>query len=333
MKIKNLLKALAITIPFGLSLEAQAQQWSPSSSYTDQSTIGRIGNVGIGTTTPGANLEVKANDNPLIVLNSSVASIRLAVASCNTCYSSLSITNDALLTTGSSAANLLLRSNTAGRSIKFITRDASSNENLGMELAHNGNLGIGTITTPSAKLEIATYDGVPLVMNRLNGSKSEIMFRAQGVTKWTLGNDPNANNQNEFFIWNASASNIPLSINSSSQVKIGQSSPLSSHPDYKLGVDGKLVAKSIYVTTTGWADYVFANDYKLTPLSEVEAFVKEYKHLPEIPSTAEVMKQGIDVAKMDALLLKKVEELTLHMIELQKQNENLKSRIQTLEKR
>lgn len=66
------------------------------------------------------------------------------------------------------------------------------------------------------------------------------------------------------------------------------------------------------------ADYVFEPDYKLMPLAEVEAFTKANKHLPEVPSAAEIEKSGLDLAKMNLLLLKKVEELTLHTIELEK---------------
>lgn len=66
------------------------------------------------------------------------------------------------------------------------------------------------------------------------------------------------------------------------------------------------------------ADYVFEPDYKLMPLAEVEAFTKSNKHLPEVPSAAEIEKSGLDLAKMNLILLKKVEELTLHTIELEK---------------
>jgi hypothetical protein len=62
--------------------------------------------------------------------------------------------------------------------------------------------------------------------------------------------------------------------------------------------------------------YVFADDYKLKPLDEVESFISEYNHLPDVPSAQEVVNAGIDVATMDAKLSQKVEELTLYVIEL-----------------
>ncbi|MEN9307626.1 MAG: hypothetical protein RL173_1558 [Fibrobacterota bacterium] len=73
------------------------------------------------------------------------------------------------------------------------------------------------------------------------------------------------------------------------------------------------------------ADYVFEPDYKLAPLSEVEAFTKANKHLPEVPSASEMTKNGVDLAAMNMVLLKKVEELTLHAIALQKDVEAQKA--------
>ncbi|MDB5267500.1 MAG: hypothetical protein JWP58_540 [Hymenobacter sp.] len=110
-------------------------------------------------------------------------------------------------------------------------------------------------------------------------------------------------------------------INRYGQVKIGVTEPGGSHADFKLSVDGKIVAKSVYVTSANWADYVFDKEYRLAPLSEVEAYVKANKHLPEVPTTCEVEEKGIDVATINTLLLKKVEELTLHLIELNKRLE------------
>ncbi len=95
---------------------------------------------------------------------------------------------------------------------------------------------------------------------------------------------------------------------------------------YNLYVTGGILTEQVrvaVVNTSGWADYVFADGYKLKPLSEVEQYLKDNKHLPDVPSTTEVTKNGIDVATMDATLLKKIEELTLYTIELQKQNTTL----------
>jgi hypothetical protein len=92
-----------------------------------------------------------------------------------------------------------------------------------------------------------------------------------------------------------------------------------------LSVDGLILAKEIKVAiaNTHWADYVFAKDYKLKPLKEVEKYVMQYKHLPEVPSENEVKEEGVNVVEMNATLLKKVEELTLYLIEQNKRLDKL----------
>lgn len=104
------------------------------------------------------------------------------------------------------------------------------------------------------------------------------------------------------------------------------SRPTSAHTDYAFAVGGKIVAQSIYVTLNcTWADYVFDKNYKLPKLSDVESYYKANKHLPEIPTAKEVEEMGIDVAGMNTLLLKKVEELTIYMVELNKKVESLEA--------
>lgn len=87
------------------------------------------------------------------------------------------------------------------------------------------------------------------------------------------------------------------------------------------------------VTVTGWADYVFAEGYKLSALNEVEAYIKANKHLPGVPSESAVKKDGLALSEMGALQMQKIEELTLYMIELKKENENLNKRLAALEKK
>ena len=91
-------------------------------------------------------------------------------------------------------------------------------------------------------------------------------------------------------------------------------------------IDGKLYAKEIEVKTNVWADYVFKPDYKLMPLDELEAFIETNNHLPDVPSETEVKENGINLAEMNAKLLQKVEELTLYIIEQQKQIDELEKR-------
>ena len=93
-----------------------------------------------------------------------------------------------------------------------------------------------------------------------------------------------------------------------------------------------LNAKDINVEMNNAADYVFDENYNLKSLSEVESYVNENKHLPGIPSAAEMAENGMNVSTMSNLLLEKVEELTLHMIRLEKENEALKAEVKSLKK-
>jgi len=100
------------------------------------------------------------------------------------------------------------------------------------------------------------------------------------------------------------------------------------NPDKMLTVNGAIHAKEIIVDVNDpLADYVFHPDYELMPLHKVEAFVKTNHHLPEIPSAAEVKENGLNMGEMQNKLLQKIEELTLYMIEQQKQIEELKAEL------
>ncbi len=98
-----------------------------------------------------------------------------------------------------------------------------------------------------------------------------------------------------------------------SNIGIGTINPGS----WKLAVNGKIRAKEIKVET-GWADFVFYDDYKLPTLKEVENHIKEKGHLKDIPSATEVEKNGILIGEMNTKLLQKIEELTLYTIEQEK---------------
>jgi hypothetical protein len=94
---------------------------------------------------------------------------------------------------------------------------------------------------------------------------------------------------------------------------------------YKLYVEGGIRTEEVLVDVKqgNWCDYVFEPNYRLRPLSEVEAFINQNKHLPEVPSAVEVETNGVKLGEMDAILLKKVEELTLYVIELEKKIKSL----------
>jgi hypothetical protein len=99
-------------------------------------------------------------------------------------------------------------------------------------------------------------------------------------------------------------------------------------PIAKLGVNGAIFATKLKITQNGWADYVFSKDYKLPSLKEVEAYIKKHSHLPGVPSASEVISKPVDVGDMQEILLKKIEELTLYIIDQQKQIEELKRQLE-----
>ncbi|WP_143054010.1 hypothetical protein [Parapedobacter koreensis] len=105
------------------------------------------------------------------------------------------------------------------------------------------------------------------------------------------------------------------------------------NPQAKLAVNGNILAKEVKVKTDITVpDYVFDPEYELSPLAEVEAYVKEHRHLPEIPPARDIEKDGLDLAEMNLLLLKKVEELTLHIIQLAGKTDGLEGENRELRK-
>jgi hypothetical protein len=144
--------------------------------------------------------------------------------------------------------------------------------------ANNGNVGIGTTGTLSAKLEVA----------------GKIKAESADITGALTANS--------------------ATINGLLRAQSGK-------------ISGLLCAHEVRVMLSGapcWPDYVFSKDYKLLPLKEVEQFITENQHLPNVPSSADVEANGVNVGEMNAILLQKVEELTLYIIDLQKQIDELK---------
>ncbi len=99
------------------------------------------------------------------------------------------------------------------------------------------------------------------------------------------------------------------------------------YPAHELDVNGTIRAKEVLVESD-WADYVFAKDYKLPALNEVESYIKDNGHLSGVPSAEEVKKTGVEVGTSTAILLQKIEELTLYVIQQQKEIEAMKCKIE-----
>ncbi|MBS1646511.1 MAG: hypothetical protein JST67_04155, partial [Bacteroidetes bacterium] len=130
------------------------------------------------------------------------------------------------------------------------------------------------------------------------------------------------------------ANNNPVfSVESNGKTHIGGSTQLVSgpHGNAALTVAGKAVFQSAYVTMQNWSDFVFDKNYSLMPLQEVERFYKKEHHLPNVPTTKEIQEKGNNLGETDAILLRKIEELTLYLVEqkniiekLQEDNKELK---------
>jgi hypothetical protein len=103
-----------------------------------------------------------------------------------------------------------------------------------------------------------------------------------------------------------------------------------SNPAEKLVVDGLICAKEVRVQLSGapcWGDYVFDENYQLMPLHELESTIKDNKHLPGVPSAKEIESNGLQIGEMQSIMMKKIEELTLYVIDLQKQCNDLKKQL------
>ncbi|WP_276090975.1 hypothetical protein [Pedobacter sp. JY14-1] len=103
---------------------------------------------------------------------------------------------------------------------------------------------------------------------------------------------------------------------------------------YKLAVAGSMIAESVKVKLQGaWPDYVFTKGYKLPTLTETETHIKENGHLPGIPSASEVKENGVELGEMNKKLLQKIEELTLHLIEMEKEVKSQRKEINSLKQK
>ena len=121
----------------------------------------------------------------------------------------------------------------------------------------------------------------------------------------------------------------PMLIKSDGNIGIG-----TTNPTQKLTVNGTIYGKEVKVDlSVPGPDYVFDEDYKLTPLEGIKTYIDKNKRLPEVPSAKEMEMNGIRLGEMNMLLLKKIEEMTLYMIELKQENDLLKTRIEKIETR
>jgi len=196
-----------------------------------------------------------------------------------------------------------------------------------------GNVGIGT-STPAAKLSFEDVN-VSTLANGITWHNPDPLLYGIHRTAGTW-NPPNYQQLRMSFstgiildpgsLYGKSFVDIQgggLRVTSGS-VAIGTTNP----GTFKLAVEGKIGAREVNVTTTTpWPDYVFAKDYSLLTLEEIKTYIALHKHLPEVPSAKDVEANGVNLGEMNALLLKKIEELTLYMIDVKQENEILKKEV------
>ncbi|SDW58047.1 hypothetical protein SAMN05444410_1048 [Hydrobacter penzbergensis] len=289
--------------------------------YTQTNTFPATGNVGIGTTSPLDLLHANGN-------------IRWGGTNTNYVYSGQDGIGLYLEQVGNTAAKSRVRlqssksSDLTNYSQFFIDPyNGFSFMTLGNA---NGNVGIGT-SMPTYKLEAVTGGAAALRLQTSNSTvpNPQIDLYDAGRYQETVISSSDGATVGTYL---ASYSNHPLMFgtnHSTAQVTLVSSGNLgigTINPSEKLSVNGNIRTQKLIVTQLGWSDYVFDKDYKLRSLQDLEAFIKENKHLPEVPSTKEVSEKGISVGDNQALLLKKIEELTLYVIELKKEINKIKNK-------
>ncbi|HRP38390.1 MAG TPA: hypothetical protein PLM55_01785 [Chitinophagales bacterium] len=158
-----------------------------------------------------------------------------------------------------------------------------------------------------------------------NGWNNQIRFSGTSGIRHLIADDCDSNNLLIKPGHGGGANNV---LKIEGKVRIGNQAPTGTWASYQLGVDGDIVAKRVVVQTSSWADHVFADDYKLLSLEEVETFIKQHKRLPEIPSEKEVQESGVSLGEINRLLLQKVEELTLYVMKQQKEINLLNNKLE-----
>lgn len=218
----------------------------------------------------------------------------------------------------------------------------------------NGRLGVGT-TTPSHLLSIGNTglgfspyasaganDALKIIGNNTssnfgtqnlnpNGYSGVEYIDHNGATSIFTGYK---NGTGEFRINNvATDGHINFMTNSTTRVHISNSGSVgigtnkTSDANYKLFVETGIRTRKVKVDQLVWADYVFESSYRLPTLQEVEKYIKEHKHLPDVPSAKEVEEKGLDLGDNQAVLLRKIEELTLYIIEMKKEIAELQQKV------
>jgi len=283
---------LIITILF-VQMGLEAQWVDNGGSITTNDNVG-IGLTPFGKFNVKGGVNSTAYHNGVAIYNSGGTAIR----------SSLTVTSD-----DNGRINLY----NASTSLKVLFNSE------GVSYFNGGNVGIGT-TTPSNKLEV----------NGTTGVQDALVIQKGGSYRIALNgtNDAYINGRNSSF-----ENKFTIRSNGTTYFNGGKVGVGTSAPDSKLTVKGDIHAEEVKVDlSVPGPDYVFKEGYDLKTLEEVQSYIKENGHLPNIPSAKEMEENGIQLGEMNMKLLEKIEELILYMIELKKENENQQREIEQLKK-
>ena len=215
----------------------------------------------------------------------------------------------------------------------FLTAKAQTNT-----FPQNGNVGIGTLTPNSKLVVLQNNTGVTLepggnpyfgIVSFNRDALTGNIFDPTGSAFQINNGGPTKNLHFQVYSgngWQITGNALVISAGNG-DIGIGVDNPTE-----KLSVNGKIRAKEIKIEIANWPDYVFDNAYQIPSLLEIEKYIKANRRLPDMPSAKDVQANGIELGEMNKLLLKKIEELTLLMIEQKKELDDLKTKIIAIEK-
>ncbi|MGY3214784.1 hypothetical protein [Mucilaginibacter sp. HD30] len=328
------------------ALQFSYAQWTTSGTNIYSSNTG---NVGVGVASPAEKLDLNGN-------------LKL--------HGDITFSNDQtayfIHPVGNGGA-IRLRTNVSAasdRNVQFGNIDNAGNWGSYMTVGENGNVGVG-ITTPQTKLHVYSggssanttdqYSGNFIVEAATGGRSSTsgaslefvVPANTDGTNPWgqariiaVAGSSSNESAIGKMVLgtrrlfdkgtgsgitWNYGDDIV---IDGVGNVGVNTSDT----KGYKFAVNGSAIATSMKVKANGsWPDFVFLKNYKLPTLTEVKTYIDKNQHLPDMPSADEVHTNGLDLGEMNRLLLKKVEELTLYLMEEHSKNVEQENRINVLE--